>query len=92
MRINEVDPRNYDSDIDYYNALRRSGRRPSADDFDPEDEAERRAANRPMSQADIEDEISQQRQAAAAKFAKKREVKWVDQEGTAPFGPRTRPA
>lgn len=33
-KLNEVDPRNYDSDWDYYDAVKRSGRRPSDDDFD----------------------------------------------------------
>jgi hypothetical protein len=36
-KLNEVDPRNYDSDIDYYDAVRRSGRRPSNDDYEPSD-------------------------------------------------------
>ena len=35
--LNEVDPRNYDSDIDYYNALNRKPRKPSIDDYDSSD-------------------------------------------------------
>lgn len=85
MRIFEVNPHNYDSDIDYYDALKRQGRKP---ELDPEDELERRAANRPMSQADMEDEISQQRQKAHAKFTQKRQVKFINQEGDAPNGKR----
>mgnify|MGYP003350766617 FL=1 len=88
MRLFEVNPHNYDSDWDYYDALKRQGRKPRADDFDPEDELERRRANRPMSQDEIEGEIADQRQKAQAKFAEKRKVEWVNKEGHAPNGER----
>jgi hypothetical protein len=35
--VNEVDPRNFDSDIDYYNALKHKPRKPSVDDYDDSD-------------------------------------------------------
>lgn len=79
----EVDPHNYDSDIDYYNALKA---RPKQREYDPEDEIERRIANLPMSQADIEDEISMQRQRSHAKTMDKVNTKYIDVEGTAPNG------
>ena len=77
MKINEVDPRNYDSDIDYYDALRRSSRRAERepDDYDQPEPY------------DAEDAISQQRQAAAAKARAQRKTTWDDkQEGSAPNG------
>ena len=37
LQLNEVDPRNFDSDIDYYNALNRRSRKPSIDDYDSSD-------------------------------------------------------
>lgn len=77
MKINEVDPRNYDSDIDYYDALRRSGRR---QERDPDDYVA------PEVQDD-EDAISQQRQAAAARARRERETTWDNkEEGAAPNG------
>lgn len=77
MKINEVDPRNYDSDIDYYNALNRAGRKAYQE---PED-------REPAEPYDAEDDIAQQRQRAAAKFRQKREVEWDPKtEGTAPNG------
>ena len=36
-KLNAVDPRNYDSDWDYYDAVKRSGRKPSSDDYEPAD-------------------------------------------------------
>lgn len=88
MRIFEVNPHNYDSDIDYYDALKRQGRKPNADDYDPEEEAEKRRLNRPQSQAEIEDEISQSRQKAHQKFLEKRKTEMFDKEGEAPNGKR----
>ena len=77
MKINEVDPRNYDSDIDYYNALNRAGRK-AYQDPDSYEKPE---------PYDAEDDIAQQRQRAAAKFRQKREVEWDPKtEGTAPNG------
>jgi hypothetical protein len=77
MKINEVDPRNYDSDIDYYDALNRAGRKAYQE---PED-------REPAEPYDAEDDIAQQRQKAAAKFRQKREVSWEPkEEGTAPNG------
>jgi len=81
MRINEVDPRNYDSDIDYYNALRAKPKRAQEPDDLPE-------PVRPYTDKDAEDDISQQRQRADAKFRQKRKVEYVDQEGSAPNGQR----
>jgi hypothetical protein len=78
MKINEVDPRNYDSDIDYYNALNAKPKQ--------------RTVGEPRlspAQQDAEDEdaISQQRQAAAAKARKERETTWDNkEEGSAPNG------
>lgn len=77
MKINEVDPRNFDSDIDYYNAL---NAKPKA-----------RSVGEPRlspAQQDAEDDnaISQQRQAAHAKFQQGRKVEYVNQEGSAPNG------
>lgn len=78
MKINEVDPRNYDSDIDYYNAVRRSGRRPSADDYEPPEAPE---------PYDPEDEIAQRRQRAQAKADSERKTTWdTKTEGSAPNG------
>jgi type II secretory pathway component PulJ len=74
------DARNYDSDIDYYNSF--NNRKPQRD---PEDMPEPRLT-RAQRAADDEDRISQQRQAAYAKFTKGREVKYVEQEGAAPNG------
>ena len=79
MKINEVDPRNYDSDIDYYNALRAKPKRAQEPDDLPE-------PSRPYTDKDAEDDISQQRQRADAKFRQKRKVEYVDQEGSAPNG------
>jgi hypothetical protein len=79
MRINEVDPRNYDSDIDYYNALRAVPKRAQEPDDLPE-------PSRPYTDKDAEEDISQQRQRADAKFRQKRKVEYVDQEGSAPNG------
>lgn len=77
MKINEVDPRNYDSDIDYYDAVNRAGRKAYRDP-DSYEKPE---------PYDAEDDIAQQRQAAAAKFRQKRETQWeTKQEGTAPNG------
>jgi hypothetical protein len=77
MKINEVDPRNYDSDIDYYNALnaKPKARVPSEPRLSPAQQA-----------ADDEDAVSQQRQAAHSQFTKGRTVQYVDQEGSAPNG------
>lgn len=79
MRINEVDPRNFDSDIDYYAALRATPKRAQEPDDLPE-------PARPYTDKDAEEEISQQRQRADAKFRQKRKVEYVDQEGSAPNG------
>jgi hypothetical protein len=77
MKINEVDPRNFDSDIDYYNALNAKPKARSAGEPRPS----------PAQQAaDDDDAISQQRQAQHKAFTQKRAVKYVDQEGSAPNG------
>lgn len=78
MKINEVDPRNYDSDIDYYNALNAKPKQRTV--------GEPRLSPR-QQDAEDEDAISQQRQAAAAKARKERETTWDNkQEGSAPNG------
>jgi hypothetical protein len=82
MRLFEVNPHNYDSDIDYYDALR--ARKPQKS-FDPDAEPR---LTRAQQDANDEDAISQQRQQAHKKFQEKRTVKWVDKEGEAPNGHR----
>ena len=77
MKINEVDPRNFDSDIDYYNALnaKPKARIPSEPRLSPAQQ-----------DAEDDDAISQKRQAAHAQFQKGRKVEYVNQEGSAPNG------
>ena len=77
MKINEVDPRNFDSDVDYYAAL---NAKPKA-----------RVSSEPrpspaQQDADDEDAVSQQRQSAQKAFTQKRAVKYIDKEGSAPNG------
>ena len=77
MKINEVDPRNFDSDVDYYAALnaKPKARTPGEPRLSPAQQ-----------DAEDEDSISQQRQAQHKAFTQKRAVKYVDQEGSAPNG------
>lgn len=77
MKINEVDPRNFDSDVDYYAALnaKPKARTPSEPRLSPAQQ-----------DAEDEDAVSQQRQAASQAFSQKRSVKYVDKEGSAPNG------
>jgi len=77
MKINEVDPRNFDSDVDYYAALNAKPKARSAGEPRPS----------PAQQdADDEDAVSQQRQSAHKAFTQKRAVKYIDKEGSAPNG------
>jgi antitoxin (DNA-binding transcriptional repressor) of toxin-antitoxin stability system len=77
MKINEVDPRNFDSDVDYYAALnaKPKARVPSEPRPSPAQQ-----------DADDEDSVSQQRQSAQKAFTQKRAVKYIDKEGSAPNG------
>ena len=77
MKINEVDPRNFDSDVDYYAALnaKPKARTPSEPRLSPAQQ-----------DAEDEDAVSQKRQAAGQAFSQKRTVKYVDKEGSAPNG------
>lgn len=82
MRLFEVNPHNYDSDVDYYDALRK---RTPPKAFDPDAEPR---LTRAQQDAEDENDISLKRQTAHKKSQEKRTVKWVDQEGEAPNGQR----
>lgn len=73
-KLNEVDPRNYDSDWDYYDAVKRSGRRPSSDDYEPVD-----------SGPSDEDVYYAKQKASMASAPQQRQV---DGDGQAPNGER----
>ena len=74
-KINEVDPRNYDSDEDYYNALRRKPQK--HDDYDP-----------PMADdlPSDEDQYYQKRNKQQQEYNKKVSTSYSDHEGVAPNG------
>jgi len=76
VQVNEVDPRNFDSDIDYYDALRRPSRR-SSDNFDEPEKED------PWAEFD---RAEAQRKAKAAKSAPT--VEYSKEEGQAPNGKR----
>jgi len=81
-RVNEAP--HYPEDPDEWNAM--FGARKKKPQGDPEDQDfERFSAQQ---DADADDEISQQRQAKHATFARKRTVGYVDHEGVAPNGQR----
>jgi len=81
MRIFEVNPHNYDSDWDYYDALRARKKEPQEPDDLPEKIP-------PYTDKDAEDDISMARQKAHSKFLQKRKTSEVDKEGEAPNGQR----
>ena len=74
--LNEVNPHNFDSDIDYYDALR-AQHRPKPHHPKPQ---------RPLSDQDIEGEIADKRGKAAAAAAKEVKAHWDDHEGVTPEG------
>jgi hypothetical protein len=79
MRLFEVNPHNYDSDVDYYDALRAKRKEPQEPDDVPE--------KRPFyTDKDAESDISLARQKSHSKFQEKRKVEWVNKEGDAPNG------
>lgn len=73
--LNEVNPHDFDSDIDYYNALNKVHK--------PKHHT---PPQRPMSDQDIEGEIADKRARAADAERKAVEIKWHTKEGTAPNG------
>ena len=73
-KLNEVNPHNYDSDLDYYDAVNRSGRRRSSDDYEPAD-------NGPT-----DDDVHYAKQQAQAKTAPVQ--KQSSNDGQAPNGER----
>jgi len=77
-KLNEVDPRHYDSDWDYYDAVKRSGRRPSNDDYEPSDPG-------PSDEDIYYDKQAKQQQALAKTAPQQRQV---DGDGQAPNGER----
>jgi hypothetical protein len=78
VQVNEVDPRNFDSDVDYYNALNRPHRSASIDDFDDKPE--------PYDPyAEFERRQEQKRRAAEKTEPK---MEYHKEEGRAPNGQR----
>ena len=72
--LNEVNAQNYDSDIDYYDALNRRPRRRSEDDYvEPEDPYQ---------------DLYRKQDAEMAKYKKEVNVQYVNKEGSAPNGER----
>lgn len=78
--LNEADPRNFDSDLDYYAAL-------DKERFQAKHGKHRSPkAEPPPSQQDIEGEIAFKRGQQADAIRKKLKVAWHDKEGIAPNG------
>jgi hypothetical protein len=73
--LSEVNPHNYDSDVDYYNALKHGNKKHEVDPDDYEPPA------RHPSQQDIEGDIAHQRQQKQHST-----TEYVDKEGQAPNG------
>ena len=72
--LNEVNAQNYDSDIDYYNALNRKPRGRSEDDYvEPEDPYQ---------------DLYRKQDAEMAKYKKEVNIQYVNKEGSAPNGER----
>lgn len=72
--LNEVNAQNYDSDIDYYDALNRRPRGRSEDDYvEPEDPYQ---------------DLYRKQDAEMAKYKKEVNVQYVNKEGSAPNGER----
>lgn len=72
--VNEVSPQNYDSDIDYYNALNRKPRsRAEPDSSEPEDPYQ---------------DTYRKQDAEMAKYKKEVNVQYANKEGVAPNGER----
>jgi hypothetical protein len=78
-KLNEVDPRNYDSDWDYYDAVKRAGRsKYSDDDFEPRDSG-------PTDDEIFHDKQARKQQELAKTAPQQRQV---DGDGQAPNGER----